>query len=80
MDAGDTISYVFTITNTGNVTLHDLVISDEVAGVQIFGGPIATLAPGDTDSTTISGLYSLSQADVDAGTFENMRPFPPRPE
>ena len=71
VDAGDTISYTFTVTNSGNVTLHDLVITDEVAGVQILGGSIATLAPGATDSTTITGLYSLSQADVDAGTFEN---------
>ncbi len=71
VDAGDTITYAFTVTNSGNVTLHDLVITDVVAGVQITGGPIATLAPGASDSTTITGLYSLSQADVDAGTFEN---------
>ena len=71
VDAGDTITYAFTVKNTGNVTLHDLVITDEVAGVQIFGGSISSLAPGATDTSTITGLYYLSQADVDAGEFEN---------
>lgn len=71
VDAGDSITYVFTVQNTGNVTLHDLVITDEVAGVQIFGSSIATLAPGATDNSTLTGLYYLSQADVDAGEFEN---------
>jgi LPXTG-site transpeptidase (sortase) family protein len=71
VDAGDTITYAFTVKNTGNVTLHDLVITDEVVGIQIFGSSISSLAPGDTDTSTFTGLYSLSQADVNAGEFEN---------
>lgn len=71
VDAGDTITYVFTVENIGNVTLHDLVITDEVTGVQIFGGSIGSLAPGETDNTTFTGTYYLTQTDVDAGEFEN---------
>ena len=71
VDAGDAITYTFTIENIGNVTLHDLVITDEVAGVQIVGGPLTSLAPGATDSATFTGLYYLTQTDVNAGEFEN---------
>jgi len=49
---GDTITYTFTVTNTGNVTLTGLTVVDTVGGVTITGGPIATLAPGAIDSTT----------------------------
>ena len=71
VDAGDTITYAFTIENIGNVTLHDLTITDVIAGVQIDGGPLSTLAPGASDSTTFTGLYYLTQTDVDAGELEN---------
>ncbi|NLG95986.1 MAG: sortase, partial [Chloroflexi bacterium] len=71
VDAGDTISYAFTITNTGNVTLTDITLTDLVPGVAVSGGPIASLAPGDSDSTTFTASYTLTQADVDAGSFTN---------
>ncbi|MEN8041953.1 MAG: hypothetical protein ABFR95_10670, partial [Actinomycetota bacterium] len=70
VDAGDTISYGFSVTNTGNVTLHNVVIDEQVAGVDVLGGPI-DLAPADTDSSTFTGTYVITQADVDAGSFEN---------
>ena len=70
-DAGDTISYIFTVTNIGEVTLNDITLIDIVGGVTISGGPIASLAPSASDSTTFSGAYTLTQADVDAGTIEN---------
>ncbi len=71
VSAGDTISYAFTVTNTGNVTLTGVTLADTVGGVSLLGGPIATLAVGAVDSTTFTGSYTLSQADVDAGTFTN---------
>jgi LPXTG-site transpeptidase (sortase) family protein len=70
-DAGDTITYVFTVTNTGNVTLTNVTVTDTVGGVTISGGPIASLAPGATNSTTFTGSYTLSQADVNSGSFTN---------
>ncbi|MFC6491112.1 DUF7507 domain-containing protein, partial [Nitratireductor sp. GCM10026969] len=69
-DAGETIAYTFTVTNTGNVTLSDLTIED--AAAEVTGGPLASLAPGATDSTTFTGTRTLTQADIDAGGVENL--------
>ncbi|QAA76587.1 MAG: hypothetical protein BIP78_0821 [Candidatus Bipolaricaulis sibiricus] len=68
-DAGDTISYTFAVTNTGNVTLTNVTVADPK--VTVVGGPIASLAAGATDTTTFTGTYVLTQADIDAGTFTN---------
>ena len=66
---GDTINYAFTVTNTGDVTLTDVTLVDDTAIVA--GGPIATLAPGEIDSTTFTATYVITQADVDAGEVVN---------
>jgi uncharacterized repeat protein (TIGR01451 family) len=70
-DVGDVINYTFSVTNTGNVTLTDVVVNDTVGGVTVVGGPIATMAPGDVDTTTFTGTYVVTQADIDAGDFYN---------
>ena len=70
-NVGDTITYVFTVTNRGNVTLTNITLSDTVGGVTISGGPLASLAPGASDSATFTGSYTLTQEDIDAGTFTN---------
>ncbi len=69
--AGDVIAYDFAVTNTGNVTLTGVTISDILDGIVLSGGPIASLDPGATDDATISATYTLTQADVDAGTVVN---------
>ena len=69
-DAGETINYTFTVTNEGNVTLTDVVVTDLVGGVTVVGGP-TTLDVGETDTTTFTGSYQITQADVDAGHFSN---------
>src|SRR5690606_12548738 len=38
-DVGDTIEYSFAVTNTGNVTLYNIMITDPLPGIQILGGP-----------------------------------------
>jgi uncharacterized repeat protein (TIGR01451 family) len=68
-NAGDTISYSFTIANTGTVTLTNVSASDP--GATISGGPIAALAPSASDSTTIAGIHTLTQAEIDAGGYAN---------
>lgn len=65
---GETISYVFTVENTGNITLSNISIADAL--VSVSGGPIV-LAPGAIDNTTFTATYTLTQADLDAGQFEN---------
>ena len=69
-NAGDQITYVFTVTNTGNVTLTNVTVSDPV--ISVAGSAIASLAPGASDVTTFSGTYTLTQDDINAGTFTNI--------
>ncbi|SOC04720.1 uncharacterized repeat protein (TIGR01451 family) [Rhodobacter sp. JA431] len=69
VSAGDTINYSFTVTNTGAVTLTGITITD--AKVTVSGGPLATLASGASDSSTFTATYTISQADIDAGSVSN---------
>ncbi len=63
----EVLDYTFTVTNTGNVTIASISITDtKIANVVC---PIADLAPGDSD--TCSAQYTVMQADVDAGTIVN---------
>ena len=68
-NAGDQITYTFTVTNTGNVPLTDVTVTDDL--ITVTGNPLASLEPGASDATTFTGTYTLTQADIDAGTFTN---------
>ncbi|RNL82892.1 DUF11 domain-containing protein, partial [Sinomicrobium pectinilyticum] len=61
--AGETITYRFEVTNTGNVYLDNIEIEDPLPGVTITGGPVS-LAPGESDNTTFSGTYTITQDDI----------------
>ena len=67
-DVGETISYTFTVTNTGNVTLTNVTVSDP--NVTVSGGPI-TLNPGQSDNTTFTATYTITQSDIDSGSVTN---------
>ena len=75
--AGDTVTYTFTVTNTGNVTLTDVSIADELDGLSDIAydvdghedGTGITLAPGT--SLTATATYHLTQDDIDAGGVDN---------
>ena len=69
---GDIITYNFTVTNTGNVTLSDVTVADALDGLVLVGDPIPTLLPGAIDATTFTATYALSQDDVDAGEVTNL--------
>ena len=68
---GDLIAYTFVVTNTGNVTLTDISVSDPLVSSIICpsGNPILTLAPAATEICT--GSYAITQADIDAGQKDN---------
>ena len=68
VDAGDTVTYGFTVRNTSTVTLTDVTISDLVLGVVGERCGPATLAPGA--SATCTRPYVLTQEDLDAGAAE----------
>ena len=61
-DVGDVINYTFVVTNTGNVTLTNVKVSD--SKVSVLGGPLASLAPRSSDSTTFTAVYNITQEDI----------------
>ncbi|MDQ2068251.1 hypothetical protein Q9295_17980, partial [Xinfangfangia sp. CPCC 101601] len=67
---GDTITYTFTVTNTGNVTLNGVTVTDPLPGLNpVTPASIASLAPGATD--TFTATYTITQDDIDAGGVSN---------
>jgi len=66
--AGETISYIFDVRNTGNVTITNISISDPI--VPVTGGPI-TLNPAQIDNTSFTATYVILQSDIDAGNISN---------
>ncbi|HXW34550.1 MAG TPA: hypothetical protein VEJ87_08215, partial [Acidimicrobiales bacterium] len=65
--AGEVIDYSYVVTNTGTTTLTGVGVSDnKVADVSC---PDSSLAPGASETCT--GSYTVSQADVDAGSVTN---------
>ena len=64
-DVGETISYYFTVTNTGNLILFNITVEDPLPGLVVQGGPIPLLEPGQIDATTFTATYVITQADID---------------
>ncbi|TLP77232.1 DUF11 domain-containing protein, partial [Maribacter sp. ACAM166] len=67
---GDEITYTFTVENTGNTTLTNVVVTDPMVGLTITGSPITSLEAGDS-SDAITGTYTITQDDMDAGGVTN---------
>lgn len=70
-DVGDPIVFTLTATNTGNVTLADVAISDPGVSALVCpaGNPAATLAPGA--SVVCTGSYPLTLPDLLTGSRSN---------
>ncbi|GMA28798.1 beta strand repeat-containing protein [Arenivirga flava] len=71
---GDTVDYVFTLSNTGTTTLTGVTLTDPLQGVSSprieWPGTPGTIAPGVEVRATAS--YVIRQADVDAGAVRNV--------
>jgi uncharacterized repeat protein (TIGR01451 family) len=65
-DAGETISYSFVVTNTGNVALSDVAVADLMAGVSAVTCPSTTLTVGATVTCT-AAAYTVTDANVAHG-------------
>jgi uncharacterized repeat protein (TIGR01451 family) len=85
---GQTVLYTFTVTNTGNVTLTNVDVTDAQAAPSLDSslGPITcttgtngaiTLAPGATD--TCSATYTATQADLNNGSVTDTATATGRP-
>lgn len=71
--AGQTVTFTFAVTNSGNATLHGIAI-DETAftgsgPLSAISCPTTLLGPGDDVSCTAS--YVVTQTDMDAGVISN---------
>nr|MBS9773513.1 hypothetical protein [Gammaproteobacteria bacterium] len=66
---GDTIEYVFTVKNTGDVLVKNITVNDPKLGVTNLAIDKAELAPGETG--TAKAEYTVTQADIDSGKVVN---------
>ncbi|MEU3570838.1 hypothetical protein AB0E96_20810 [Kitasatospora sp. NPDC036755] len=64
---GDTVTYTYTVTNTGSTTLTDVAVNDD--RVQNVTCEQTTLEPGE--STTCQGTYTVTEEDAQAGSITN---------
>jgi uncharacterized repeat protein (TIGR01451 family) len=73
---GDVIHYTITATNTGNMTLTDVVVTDEMLDVALAdfscvpAVPVAEFAVDD-DPIVCTGTYTITQEDLDNGSVLN---------
>ncbi|MET0448022.1 MAG: hypothetical protein ABW004_06430, partial [Aeromicrobium sp.] len=71
--AGDTVRFDFRIENTGNVSLADIDLVENLSGVTdpVVTYPAGTAALQPEAIATATATYVLTQADVDAGVVVN---------
>ncbi len=72
--AGDTLRYTFTVTNTGDISLVDVTVTDPLPGLsaitwEAWPAVAGHLAPGE--SVVGHATYTLTDADVRAGKVVN---------
>ncbi|MGB3815128.1 MAG: SdrD B-like domain-containing protein [Shinella sp.] len=68
---GDVVTYSFVVTNTGNVTLTDVEVSDPLADLAMPVTTIPTLLPGPENAVTLTATYELKLSDIHAGEVRN---------
>ena len=67
--AGTLVTYSYMVTNTGNVTLNPVTVTDPMSGLSPISCPATSLAPGVPETCTAT--YTTTQADVDRGSLQN---------
>jgi|GEM_PF-1087383 len=71
---GEVVNYQIKVTNTGDVTLTDIAVTDPNANIisdpSTNPNPIPSLAP--KASRTFQAQHTVTQADVDAGRVDNL--------
>ncbi|KAF2329482.1 T9SS type B sorting domain-containing protein, partial [Flavobacterium daemonense] len=69
-NAGETITYKFKITNTGNVPLTRVTVADPLPGAVVSGQAI-DLEVGEVDDHTFTAQYKITQNDIIRGIVTN---------
>ncbi|SEH56565.1 MULTISPECIES: hypothetical protein [unclassified Leifsonia] len=69
VDAGDTIPYTFTVTNSGQVPMTNIVVDDPKAGPATC--QLTVLAVGQSETCSADQSYTITAADVSAGSVVN---------
>ena len=67
---GDTIEFKITVTNDGNVDLHNVTVTDELPNLVGFNGTIGLLTVGAIRVLTPS--YVVTQDDIETGSVTNV--------
>ena len=70
----ETITYTFTVANTGNVTINNITVTDDLLGGDIteqcvFPDDVGVLAPGE--DATCTAQHTITQGNIDVGVIEN---------
>lgn len=68
-DAGDTIAYSFTVTNTGQTAVESVAVNDPKVGSVTC--PDITVAPTSSMTCTANTSYVITSEDVVAGAVDN---------
>jgi hypothetical protein len=69
--AGGTVGYSYLVTNTGNITLTSIVVTDDnLTDNATMSCPATSLMPGN--SLTCSASHTVTLADLDAGTVTSI--------
>ncbi|MDI5889353.1 gliding motility-associated C-terminal domain-containing protein, partial [Flavobacterium yafengii] len=69
--AGETISYSFSITNMGNTPLSNVIVKDNLPGLILSGNAILLLEIDETNNTAYQAVYKLTQNDINLGSVSN---------
>jgi hypothetical protein len=67
-NAGDTVDYTFTVTNTGALALANISVGDDKVGAVSCPEPV--LEPGESETCT-AAPYTITAADQVAGAVDN---------
>ncbi len=69
-DVGQVITYDYLVTDTGQSTISDVTVTDNKIPTSDITCPETTLGPGQ--SMTCTGTYTVTQADLTAGSITNV--------
>ena len=67
--AGQMITYSYLVTNTGNVDLNPVTVTDPMSGLSSISCPDTSLVVGASETCTAT--YTTTQADVNTGSISN---------